>query len=525
MPIYVGLDCSTQSLSAAAIEIEGSRREVLIEHAVDLDVQFPHFGTRHGVLPSADPHVARTPPLVWVEALDHLMWWLAQDSGLPLGRIAAIAGSAQQHGSVYLNETAAPTLSRLTPEPPIAEQLAGIFSRAESPIWMDSSPAPECEAITAAVGGPEALARLTGSRAAARFTGPQIRRFAVGDPTGYAHTASIHLVSSFLATLLAGRSATVDPGDGAGMNLMDIARGVWSPAALEATAPDLLRRLPEIRPSATVVGPLAPYWRKRYGFPASQVVTFSGDNPSSLVGAGLVRDGQVGISLGTSDTLFAPRPGPEPDPSGAGHVFGSPMGGFMGLICCRNGSLARERVRDAFGLDWTGFSRALRETPPGNGGAVMLPWFEPEVTPPVSRPGVRRYGLDPADGPANVRAVVEGQMLALARHSRWLGARPAAIHAMGGAAANREVLQVMADVHGAAVYPLRVGNAACLGAALRALHAERLAAGRPLSWPEVIRGFAEPDTASRVSPVPANVARYAELAGTYESCEEQALKT
>src|SRR5256886_13664849 len=120
----------------------------------------------------------------------------------------------------------------------------------------------------------------------------------------------------------------------------------------------------------------------------------------------------------------------------------------MALVCFKNGSLARERVRDAYGLEWHGFSRLLRDTPPGNRGAIMLPWFEPEVTPPVLEAGVRRYGLDAGDAAANVRAVIEAQMLATARHAGWMGERVVAIHATGGAAQNRAILQVMADVHG-----------------------------------------------------------------------------
>jgi xylulokinase len=38
------------------------------------------------------------------------------------------------------------------------------------------------------------------------------------------------------------------------------------------------------------------------------------------------------------------------DPRGYGHVFGNPAGRFMSLICFKNGSLAREKIRDRFGL-------------------------------------------------------------------------------------------------------------------------------------------------------------------------------
>ena len=85
---------------------------------------------------------------------------------------------------------------------------------------------------------------------------------------------------------------------------MDLARGAWAPEALAATAPDLARRLPPIVPSSAIVGELAPYWVERYGFPRARVAAWSGDNPCSLVGTGIVRPGALAVSLGTSDTIF-----------------------------------------------------------------------------------------------------------------------------------------------------------------------------------------------------------------------------
>ena len=64
-----------------------------------------------------------------------------------------------------------------------------------------------------------------------------------------------------------------------------------------------------------------------------------------------------------------------------------------------------------------------------------------------------------------MRAVVEAQMLSMALHSRWMQVPVDTIYATGGAAANRAVLQVMADVFGAEVYQLEVSNSAALGAA------------------------------------------------------------
>jgi xylulokinase len=304
---------------------------------------------------------------------------------------------------------------------------------------------------------------------------------------------------------------------------MDISSRRWARAAMDATAEGLDARLPEIRESWAIVGELAPYWRRRYGFPPADVVAWSGDNPCSLVGVGLVREGRVAISLGTSDTIFGYMSEPRVDPSGTGHVFGAPIGGYMGLTCFRNGSLARERVRDAYGLDWAGFSDALRQTPPGNRGAIMLPWFEPEITPPVLVPGVRRFDLDAADAAANVRAVVEGQMMAMTLHSRWLGVRIDTIHATGGAAVNRDILQVMADVFGATVHVLDVGNSAALGAALRAWHAHERATGKEVSWDDIVAPFVRPDPSRTIYAQAEYSPVYAELIERYAECEQRAL--
>jgi xylulokinase len=172
----------------------------------------------------------------------------------------------------------------------------------------------------------------------------------------------------------------------------------------------------------------------------------------------------------------------------------------MALTCFANGSLARERVRDDYALDWAGFSAKLRDTAPGNGGGFMVPWFVPEITPTVDRPGPHRQGLDPSDVAGNVRAVVEGQALSMRLHSQWFAPRVTAIRATGGAAANQAILQVIADVFGADVLRIAPPNAASLGAALRAFQADRNADGRPLPWPEVVAGFTDPIAGAGASP-------------------------
>ena len=519
MSIYLGLDCSTQGLSATVIEIAPSSTRVVFARAYRFDDLLPAYGTRHGVLPSPAPGVVHAPPSMWAEALDTVFGILVREARIDWTALRAISGSAQQHGTVYLNSDAARRLDALAPDRPLAGQVSGVLARPTSPVWMDTSTAVECEEIESALGGPGAAALLTGSRCFERFSAAQIRRFAKQDPGAYASTSTIHLVSSWLASLLAGRHAPIDHADGSGMNLMTLSTREWSDAAIDATAPGLASKLPPLAAPWTIVGTLHPFWIERHGLPAARVAVWSGDNPCSLVGTGLVRPGTIAVSLGTSDTVFGAIEHPRPAADGTGHVFASPAGGYMGMTVFRNGSLARERIRDAYGLDWTGFGAALRATPPGNGGAMMVPWFEPEITPVVGVPGVSRDALDAGDGPANVRALVEGQMMTLALHTRWMGDPPAALHATGGASAGRDILQVMADVFDATVVALPSRNSAALGAALRAWYADAAADGRPVAWPDVVRGFTEP--VRRIDPVPAHVRVYRELLPRYAELQRR----
>ena len=77
MPLYLGLDSGTQSLTAVVIQIDRDQRGVVFETSLNFDEALPHYGTRNGVLPNDDPALALVPPLIWAEALDVMMTRLA----------------------------------------------------------------------------------------------------------------------------------------------------------------------------------------------------------------------------------------------------------------------------------------------------------------------------------------------------------------------------------------------------------------------------------------------------------------
>ncbi len=520
--LFLGLDSSTQSLSAVVIDTD--RRKVIYEKSLNFDQALPHYRTQNGVFPNRDPLVKHSSPLMWAEALDRMFAGMKKD-GVALGQILAISGSGQQHGSVYLNEKAAKVLANLNPKKSLVENLHGVFSRPTSPIWMDSSTAAECAEIRKKLGGIKATAEATGSDTFERFTGPQIRKFSKIEPQAYRQTASIALVSSFMASLLAGKLAPIDYGDGAGMNLMDIRKKTWHPRALAATAPDLKKKLPALAASGKVVGKVSAYFVRKFGLnPEALATVWTGDNPASVIGLGLIQPGQVAISLGTSDTFFGSMKKCQTDAHGEGHVFGSPTGGYMTLICFKNGSLAREKIRERYGLkDWAAFGKLLAQTGPGNGGGILLPWFEAEIVPRVNRPGIHRFDLNEKDAAANARAVFEAQMMSMRLHSQWMKVAPEKILATGGASSNPQLLRVMADVLNCRVERIEVSKSAALGAALQAAYGWLVQAGKKPKWEKVVAGFTSPIPNSEIRPNPKAAKIYDQLVKKYAACEREAL--
>jgi xylulokinase len=527
---FLGIDSSTQSLSAVVIEeteIDGRiTSKIIYEESINFDSSFPQYRTKNGVLPS-DPQsgTAVTPPQLWVDALQAMCEKMKAD-GVDLSSIKSIGTSGQQHGSVYLNSSAAEVLGELNPEGNLADQLKGIYSREVSPIWMDASTNQECREMTEALGGDDRVCQLTGSRCFERFTGPQIRKFYKTDSEAYEQTAHIALVSSFIPSVLAGKLVSIDPGDGAGMNLMDISAGQWSPEALEAAAPGLEGKLLPIWASDSIAGNISPYFCGKFGFSSDcQILPGTGDNPASLIGLGLVSAGTLGLSLGTSDTLFAFMTRPVTDPTGQSHVFGSPTGDYMALCCYMNGSLAREAVKEKFNLSWEEFSKILEKIDLGSNDKVMLPYFGTEIIPKVLKPGVQTYNLDENSARENVQAVVKAQMTSMAIHSEWMKDRPSRIYATGGASANRAILQVMANVFDAEVSRQQTTNSAGLGASVRAQHAWHKAGSSEIAWEDLVSSYVNISEDNVVKPQPEQVESLKAYREVYRQREAEYLQS
>ena len=137
----------------------------------------------------------RSSPLMWAEALDVMFGRLAR-SGIDLGK-SPRSDRRSSMAAVPQSRCA----GALGPDParPLAEQIAPLLSRR----FANLDGFEHGRGVPRDLGGSRrggTLSAHTGSRAFERFTGPQIRKFSKIDPSGYAATDRVHLVSSFMAS-------------------------------------------------------------------------------------------------------------------------------------------------------------------------------------------------------------------------------------------------------------------------------------------------------------------------------------
>jgi xylulokinase len=316
--------------------------------------------------------------------------------------------------------------------------------------------------------------------------------------------------------MLTGERAT-DASDASGTLLLDVRARDWSDEILEAL--EIPRAwLPRVFEGPSVTGTLRDEVASELGLPEGlPVAAGGGDNAAAAVGVGVVREGSVSTSIGTSGVLFAHRDAFTPDPSGRVHAFCHAVPGawhLMAVTLSAGGSLSWWRER--FDADFAELVDEASGVEPGAEGLVFLPYLTGERSPHLD-PRARGafVGLTLRHSRAHMtRAVMEGVAFSMRdglEVMRGLGTPDEDMRAVGGGARSPLWLALQADVYGRSVRRTEVDEGPAYGAALLA----GVASGALADVEEAraqVRLRAE-----MTEPDPARVARYDELYAVYRS--------
>ncbi|MFC1662157.1 xylulokinase [Gemmatimonadota bacterium] len=499
--LFAGLDVSTQSCKLVVIDADAG--ELIHLDRVDYDRDLPAYETVGGVVPGLGEGVSESDPRMWIDAVD-LVLERAVESGLPTGCIQCVSVSGQQHGLVALTE-------------------GGSLARPLSKLWNDFSTAEECRLLTEGVGGSDVMIREVGNSQRTGYTAPKILHMRLHEPEAYSRASTLFLVHNFVNWYLTGGPeggvAAMEPGDTSGMALWHPGEGRWSRRVMGVIDPALPEKLPPILPSDRTIGTLAPRLAGRFGLsPECRIDAGSGDNMYGAIGTGNFEPGIVTVSLGTSGTAYTFLQDPYIDPSGELAAFCDSTGHHLPLLCVSNMANGYDSLRERLGVSHDEFSALLRRTPPGNGGRIVLPWYQGERTPdlPFAAPLYFGFGLSDFDPETLSRAVMEGHVLNLFDGFARLPVTPSELRITGGLSASSAWCQTLADVFQAEAVPVR-GEGAALGAAIHAAWVWHRETGSERSLAELAAPFVVLDEEGRRRPDPEAQAPYGLLRRLYRA--------
>ena len=473
--LSLGLDVSTQGISAVVLDID--KRIKVHEHSLDYcqDSRLNTFGIRKEdyILPPQTEGEASQPAELFFADLDATFSDLKD--AVALGDVVVINNSGQQHGHVYLNHQARTIFSRLLGEDSASSDLVtllkGSLAYNLAPIWMTSNTTEQAEFIRNHVGGKERAITLSGSDVPLRFTGVVMRKIARQFPEVYRQTDNIQLISSLIPAILTGNSRVpVDYGNACGMSLMDYTQKHWSDVLIGAVSDGLpggetafQNKLPSLAAPDTIVGTMATYFVRKYGFsPSCKIVVGSGDNPQSKV---LVA-GDL-LSLGTSIVNMVATDGKTFDMNGFANAMYDGVGRPFMFGCRTNGAMVWDRLRAMYGLEKEEYlpaERALQQAPI----AQSLVFWQPrnESFPPSGSIDLVRISHETSGLGTDYAGLIETTLAAVYHHSKGFTRETVAtLYVTGGARNSREIIRRVAAIWNRQVTPVEQGGAA-LGAAV-----------------------------------------------------------
>lgn len=431
--------------------------------AFDLDSGWTEVAARDNVTVQPNPGWQEQDPALLLEGvLGALSECVA---GCGDARVMGVGVSTAMHGLIGLDREGAPLTSLVT--------------------WADTRAVDEVESLRES-GQDRALHRDTGTPIHPMSPLPKIMWFTHNEPE---LSRDVEVWVDLKAWIVRGLTGQVvcDLSSASASGLLDRDSGTWHQGAL-AWAGLEADRMPILVPTTHMM-PFDESVARTVGLPAeTPVVVGAGDGPMGNLGTDALRQGTVGVSVGTSAAARAVMPGPVTDlPWG---LFCYALADDLWVVggAASNGGSASRWVVDllyqGLGEDPDGAARAEAETrmlaaaaevPPGSAGLYVVPYLRPERSPlwDIDIPGAVLGLQQHHTGAHLVRATIEGvgvQLAAVIEQIRLLE-EVTEIRATGGAFRAPVWGRVLAGLTGLPVVVTESAGGSARGAAAITLYA------------------------------------------------------
>ena len=449
MSYLIGIDIGTTGTKTILVDEKGNQLASALE-------EYPLY-TPH-------PKWAEQEPEDWWKATVNTIREVIEKAEINNADIKGIGLSGQMHGLVIMDK------KHQVLRPSI--------------LWCDVRTSDQCEYIRETV-GTKILTQSTCNPVLEGFTAPKIIWVRDQEPEIYEQTTNILLPKDYVRFRLTGE-ISMEVSDAAGTLLFDVAERQWSQAVLDKLDlnSDLL---PPTYESIDVCGEITPSVAKITGLLAGTPVVGGGaDNACSAVGNGIVKEGRVSASLGTSGVVLAHSDQVRVDPDLRLHSFCHSVPNkcyIMGVMLSAGGAyrwfrdtVAQRELAEAKanGTDAYDLLGAQAETAPvGSEGLIFLPYLTGERTPHAdANAKANFFGLTLRHQRSHlIRSVMEGVTYGM-RDSleliRGLGTTVDQIYATGGGSRSTLWRQMQADIYQAEIVTINIEEGPAFGAAILA---------------------------------------------------------
>ena len=431
MKTFLGVDLGTSSIKLTLTDIKGN----ILNEASET---YPLF--QDGVYSEQNPSD----------------WWNAFElaleevlKGQDKKELEALSISGQMHGLVILDE------NDNVIRPCI--------------LWNDSRSEKEVDYLNNEI-GKKLLNDLTGNIAYAGFTAPKILWVRNNEPENFKIIKKIMLPKDYLVYRLTGNFVT-DYSDASGMLLLDCKNKCWS-SKIAGICGVIDPQLPELHESFDVVGVINNDFKTRHDLGDVKVVMGAGDNAAASIGMGVINQGEINISLGTSGTIFIPTDSFVKTKKNELHSFASVTGKWHLMGCILTAASARKWwleniiIDNDYNLD----EKNIKES--NTDGLYFLPYLSGERS-PHNDTNIRGafIGLNHSTTRGEMsKAILEGVSFAL-RDCLEIASKEGFTFSKatlcGGGVKSEQWCQIIADIFNLDIY---VGDGSpSLGAALIAI--------------------------------------------------------
>ncbi|MCX7011616.1 MAG: xylulokinase, partial [Candidatus Sumerlaeota bacterium] len=312
MSYLIGLDVGTTGIKSIVMNEAG---KVLASALEEYPLLLPK------------PGWAEQRPEDWWEATKRSLQRLLAESRFDKKQIKGLSFSGQMHGLVCLDK------NDHVLRPAI--------------LWCDLRTTPQCKSITERIGA-QRLIRLVSNPALEGFTLPKVVWVMENEPKVWAKVHRIMLPKDYICFRLTGNQG-MEVSDGAGTLMMDVNKSQWCAPLLKELGIDK-DVLPPLHRSIDVAGTVGEKVAAETGLPVGLPIAYGGaDNACAAVGNGVVEEGLVTASIGTSGTVVAPTNKPRLQPEGRLHTFNHAVPDMWYLMgCMQAAGLSLRWLRDEF---------------------------------------------------------------------------------------------------------------------------------------------------------------------------------